>query len=127
MIPLSKGSVSSLFKKQKINGKNSTEGEIIFVDDAMAKKLWSIYFIDAQGYKVAHKTLLQNNNSFILLEINGKFSGSKWTKHIKNRYLFVMYRVAQVDLEIEHCFAERIWAGIIAKPLKCMSFRYFRE
>ena len=35
----------------------------------------------------------------------------------------MIYRVAQGELEIEHCHIERIWANIFTKPLQGKAFR----
>ena len=67
MMSLGNVSVYS-FPKNKINGKISTEGELIGVDDAMSKILWSRYIIEAQGYKISHNRLMQDNKISILLE-----------------------------------------------------------
>jgi hypothetical protein len=95
MMLLGEGAVTSFSMKQKINGKSSTEDELIGVDDAMPRILWTKYLIKAQGYTVDHNMLYQDNKSAILLEKNGKFSSSKRTKHIKTRYFFVTDKVAQ--------------------------------
>ena len=50
MISLGKVAVSRFFIKQKINVKSSTEGDLIGVDVAMDKILWSRYFIEVKGY-----------------------------------------------------------------------------
>ena len=57
VMSLDKGVVTSFSTKQKINGKSSTEEELIGVDDAMPKVLRSKYFVKAQGYTVNHNTL----------------------------------------------------------------------
>ena len=71
---------------QKLNTISSTEAELVGVDDDLPQILWEKYFIKVQGYTVEHNILLQDNKSTILLETNGKFSSSKKTKHIKNRF-----------------------------------------
>ena len=50
--------VSSFSIKQKINGKISTEYDMIGVDNATAKILWSEYFIEAKGHNVEDNKLL---------------------------------------------------------------------
>ena len=55
------------FYKKYINGKSSTEGELIGVDYAMTKIIWSRYFIEAQGYKISHNRLVQDSKSAIIL------------------------------------------------------------
>jgi hypothetical protein len=125
MMSLGKGAVTSFSTKQKINGKSSTEDELIGVDDAMPRILWTKYLIETQGYTVEHNKLYQDSKSAILLEKNGKFSSSKRTKRIKTRYFFVTDKVAQGDLEIEHQGAEEMWADILTKPLQGKAFREF--
>ena len=38
--------------KHKINTRNSTESELVGVDDMMSSILWTRYFLNHQGYKV---------------------------------------------------------------------------
>ncbi len=42
-----------------------------------------------QGYNMDASLLYQDNMSAILLEMNGKASSSKHTKHIKVKYFFI--------------------------------------
>ena len=44
-------------QKQKINGKSSTEAELIWVDYALAQILWIRYFMKSQGCKVEDNIL----------------------------------------------------------------------
>ena len=86
IISLEKITVSKLSTKQKMNGKSSTENKIIRGDEAMTKVLWSKHFTEAQGYNIAHNTLLQDNKSAVIFEKYGKWSSSKQTKHTKTSY-----------------------------------------
>ena len=43
-----RGSIISISKKQKINTKISMDTELIRVDDAMPKMLWTRYLLEAQ-------------------------------------------------------------------------------
>ena len=70
------GAVTSFSQKQKINTKSSTEAELIGVDDALPHMLWALYVIEAQGYTVKKNELLQDNQSAIKLEENGRASSS---------------------------------------------------
>ena len=47
---------------------NLPEAELIGVDDALPKILYSLEFIRAQGYNVDHALLYQDNKSAILLD-----------------------------------------------------------
>ena len=78
---LGKGSIYNKSTKQKINGKSSTETELIGVDDVMPQVLWSNYFMKEQGWTCS-TTIYQDNKSAILLENNGRLSSSSRTKHI---------------------------------------------
>ena len=109
---LGHGSVVSFSKKQKINVRSSTEGELVGADDGMSLILWSKYFIEAQGYTVETNKLFQDNKSTMVLEQNGRSSSSKRTKHIKSRYFFIQDKIADGDLEVDHCPTERMWADV---------------
>ena len=61
------GSTINILQKKKINGKRSTEGKLIGVYNVMAKILCPIYFIEEQGYKIAHNRLMKDNKSAMLL------------------------------------------------------------
>jgi hypothetical protein len=80
------GDGNELFLEAKINMKSSTEAEIVGVDDFLAYILWAIYFLQEQGYDLEPSLVYQENLSAILLEMNGKTSSSKRTKHIKVKY-----------------------------------------
>ena len=50
--------------------------------------MWGMYFIQSQVYEVTNNILMQDNKSNILLAKNGRFSSSKHTKHINNRFFY---------------------------------------
>ena len=83
------------------------------------------YFIEAQGYTVEHNILLQDNKSTILLATNGKFSSSKKTKHIKNRFFLIKDKIAQGDIEIQYKPTGRMWSDVLTRPKQCITFRVF--
>jgi hypothetical protein len=75
--------------------------ELIGIDDNISTMLWSLYFMQAQGINMTNAQLHQDNKSTILLEKNGKMSSSKWTKHIKVKFVFITDRVEYGDVVIE--------------------------
>ncbi len=109
--------------KQKLNTKSSTESEIVGVDDMMPIVVWSRYFLMAQGYGVTQNLLLQDNQSSILLERNGKASSGKRTRHINIRYFFITDRVNMKEIEIEWCPTKEMVADFMTKPLQGSHFR----
>ncbi len=79
--------------------------------------------IRAQGYDVSHAMLYQDNKSAILLEVNGKLSSSKKTKHIKMKFFFIKDQVEKGDVKIEHLGTDKMWVDILTKPKQGKAFR----
>ena len=73
--------------------RSSTETELVAVDAYMPEMLWSLYFIQGQGYSVEFVELHQDNISAQMLEVNRRFSSSKKTKHIKAKFFFIKDKV----------------------------------
>ena len=66
----------------------------------MPEVLWYLYFILAQGYGVKYAEIHQDNVSAQMLEINGKFSSSRKTKHIKAKFFFIKDKVNSEEVKI---------------------------
>ena len=124
---LGQGAIISFSRKQKVNTKSSTESELVGVNDAMPDILWSLYFLQEQGFETSHAVVYQDNKSAILLEINGKQSSSKRTKHIKMKYFFVKDKVDEGEVRIEHKPSEEMWVDILTKPKQGRPFRVDRS
>ena len=88
--------------------------------------IWLKYFIEAQGNLVEHNIMYQDNKAAILLETNGKFSSSKRTKHINNRYFQIVDRIALGELEVTYKSTHEMWGDFFTKPLQGIKFREFR-
>jgi hypothetical protein len=113
--------------KHKLNSRNSTESEIIAVDNLIPQILWTRLFMKAQGIEVRDNILYQDNKSAVLLETNGRASSSKRTKHINIRYYYVADRVAKGDLRIVWCPTDKMIADFLTKPLQGKAFVDFRN
>ena len=70
--------------------------------------------------------IIQDNKSTILLTKNGHFSSSKRTKHIKNRYIMIKYKIGKGEIVIQYCPNGGIWAGINTKALQGILFYKMR-
>jgi len=123
---LGKGSVVSMSNKQKLNTRSSTEAELVGVDDAMPRILWTRYFMKAQGYDTNPSTLFQDNQSTILLANNGTASSSKRTRHIDIRYYFITDRVKTNEINIEYCPTKEMIGDFFTKPLQGTLFYKLR-
>ena len=100
---LGRGVTYETSKSQKLNTKSLTEAELVGTVDVMPQMLWTLYFLEAQGYKIDNNILYQDNKSSILLETNGRGSSGKRTRHINVRYFFIADRVKSGEIQIEHC------------------------
>ena len=74
----------------------------------MPEMLWSLHFIQAQGYKVECVRLYQDNISMQLLIKNGKMSCSNKTKHIKAKFFFIKDRVKDGEIRVIDCPTEEM-------------------
>ena len=124
---LGKGVVYGTSKKQKLNTKSSTESEIVAADDVLPQMLWTLYFLEAQGYKIDDNILYQDNKSSILLETNGRGSSGKRTRHINVRYFFIADRVKSKEVRIEYCPTGIMLADYFTKPQQGLLFRQMRD
>jgi hypothetical protein len=113
--------------KQKINGRSSTEGELIGVDDFMPAILWTRRFLEAQDYDVTENIVYQDNKSAMLLEKNGKASSGKRTKHINIRFFFITDMIEKGEVKVEWCPTEDMTADFWTKPLQGALFKKFRD
>jgi hypothetical protein len=115
-----------MLKKQKINMRSSTESDLVGVDDAAPQMLWTRYLIEMQGYKVDVSMLNQDNLSAMLLEMNGKGSSIKRTKHINVRYFFIKDRIRSSEITMKHCPTGEMLGDYFTKHVQGRQFRKFR-
>ena len=120
------GAVSSYNRRIKLNTRSSTETKLVSVDAYMPEVLWSLYFIQAQGYGVKYSKIRQDNVSTQMLETNGKFSSSRKTKHIKAKFFFIKDKVDSEEVKIVDCPAGVMWSDVLTKPLQGTEFRKMR-
>ena len=86
MLTFGEGAALSYSRKVKLNTQSSTKTELVGGDMYTMEMLWSLYFIQSQGYNANHIELHQNDTSTQLVMKNGKFSSGKKTKHIKSKF-----------------------------------------
>ncbi len=123
---LGKRATSSDSRKVKSNTRSLTETELLTADMFMPKMLWSLHFIQSQGYKAECVGLYQDNISTQLLIKNGKMSSGKKTKHIKAMFFLIQDRVDDGEIRVVDCPAEMMWADIMTKPLQGTAFCVMR-
>ncbi|KAL7570585.1 hypothetical protein ACA910_017636 [Epithemia clementina (nom. ined.)] len=127
LIALKKGSIGGTSKKQKVNTRSSTEAEIIGMDDTIGQVLWSRLFMEAQGYPIEKSVIKRDNMSSMKLEMNGKASSGKRTRHLNIKYFFITDQIEKEQVKIEYCPTDELWADYMTKPLMGSKFKKFRE
>ena len=123
---LGKGAVMSFSRKQKLNTRSSTEAELVAVDDGMGPLLWTMNFLREQDYAVK-SVILQDNESSIKLERNGRKSAGQRSRHIDIRYFFVTDQIEKGNVEIKYCPTDDMEADYMTKPLQGTKNRKFRK
>eukprot|EP00978_Attheya_sp_CCMP212_P041395 scaffold236983_cov49-Attheya_sp.AAC.1 len=127
VLSLGKGTVYAASKKQKLNVISSTESELVGVSDMMPQIIWSMYFMNAQGYDIDENIVYQDNQSTMLMVNNGRASSSKQTRHINIRYIFVTDRIANGDMSVKYCSTGIILSDYFTKALQGTHFKTFRD
>jgi hypothetical protein len=122
-----KGMLDGSSSGQRINTTSSTEAEVVAVHDNMPAILWTRYFLEAQGYPLKSSLVHQDNLSAKLLELNGRGSSSKRTRHMNIRYFFVGDVAARKHITIEYCPTDEMIGDFFTKPLGGSKFRRFRN
>jgi hypothetical protein len=125
MMTLRKGAMQSIARKQKMNMRSNTEGELVAVDNAGTMILWTKLFLEAQGYDVDKNIVYQDNKSAILLETNGKKSSGKRTHALNICYFFITDQVEKENAQIKHCRTDNMVRDFFTKPLQGEKFQRF--
>jgi hypothetical protein len=121
------GVLASVSTKQKVNSRSSTEAELVAVDDVIAKILWTKLFVEAQGHKVQANIIYRDNQSSMKLELNGKSSSGKRTRHFNIKYFYVTDLIHRKEVQIEFCPTDDMVADYMTKPLTGTKFMLFRR
>ena len=127
MMSLGAGAVISKSTKQRINGKSSTDNEIIAVNDFMGPVLNTMYFMEAQGHNVKQNIMFQDNQSNMKFMINGKKLSTKRSKHISVKYFFMHDVIKHGDMSLGYCSTGDMWADVLTKPVQGEAFKKMRS
>ena len=100
---------------------------MVGADDVSGPILWTMHFMEAQGYKVKKNILKQDNKSTILLLENGKKSSSKRTRAINIRYFFLTDQIEKGNLTVDYCPTTEMTGDYFTKPLQGKLFEKLRK
>ena len=127
VVSFGNGAIMSKSSKQKLNTKSSTEAELVGASDYLPYPIWATKFLGAQGYVIKDNVFLQDNQSTIRFERNGRKSCGPNSRHIDIRYFFIKDRLEKGNVEVKYCPTELMLADFFTKPLQGNLFRKFRE
>jgi hypothetical protein len=113
--------------KQKLNTKSSTEAELVGVSDYLPYNVYLVNFMKEQGYTLEDNVLLQDNQSAMKMEKNGRNSCTGNSRHVDIRYFFVKDRVDKGKVRIEYCPTSSMLADYFTKPLQGSLFHKMRR
>ena len=82
--------------------------------------------MESQGFVLKRNIILQDNQSAMLMEANGKFSCSKRSRNFNIRYFYVTEAMKRQEVEIAYCPTEVMLADFFTKPLQGNLFRKLR-
>ena len=97
--------------------KSSTKAELVGVSKYLLYHIWLINVLSIQGVKVDKKLLLQDNQSIIRMERNGRNSCTGNACHIDIWYFFVKDLVQSGEIDIKYNPNESMMANFFTKPL----------
>lgn len=89
--------------------------------------VWSKLFVEAQGYNVNENLVYRDNQSSMKLELNGKASSGKRTRHFNIKYFFITDLIHRGEVKTEYCPTEYMIADYMTKPLLGRKFHLFRQ
>ena len=124
---MGKGSLYSTSVKQKLVSRSSTESEVVGVYDLLPQIIWTSNFLKDQRFQFQNSVLYQDNKSAILLEVNGRQSSSKRTRHMNIRYFYIKDSVDNKTIDIENCDSNQMHCDFFTKPLQGMKFHKMRD
>jgi hypothetical protein len=126
-ITMGKGALYASSKRQKLNTKSSTEAELVGAGDFLPQTIWTVNFIEAQGYKVSRSEYHQDNQSAMKMEKNGRQSAGQRFRHINIRYFFIKDKIDKNEINLMYCPTGEMIADFFSKPQQGSMFRHFRD
>jgi hypothetical protein len=111
------GAICSISTKQKVNSRSSTEAEFIAVDDVISKVLWTKLFLMNQGQNTSMNIIYRDNQSAMKMELNGKASSGKTTRHFYIKYYYITDLIKRKLVQIKYCPTSKMIADYMTKPI----------
>jgi hypothetical protein len=113
---LGSSSIYCKSSKQKLNGKSSTESELIAVSDALPNIIWCYNFLEAQQGDIPAVIMYQDNTATIELIERGRPIGEA-TRHINIRYFFIHHYISSSIIDLWYCPTAEMIADFFTKAV----------
>jgi len=97
------------------------------VSDILPMSQWVRLFVLAQGLQVKRNIIFQDNESAELLEVNGKKSSLKRTRHINICYFLVTDAIAKKECKVKCIFCDYMFTDYLTKAQQGAEFRVMRD
>lgn len=121
------GVIGTKSTKQKLNTKSSTESELVGASEYLPYCIWYLNFLKEQGYPLDENIILQDNESAIRMERNGRNSCTGNSRHIHIRFFFIKDRIKNKEVKVMYCPTEHMLADFYTKPIQGTLFNTFRD
>jgi hypothetical protein len=76
---------------------------------------------------VNHNIIMRDNISSMKLEMNGKTSSGKRTRHLDIKYFYITDLIKRKEVAIQYCPTDAMLADYFTKPLTGSKFQKFRN
>ena len=125
VISMGKGALYACSMSQKLNTTSTTESETVSASDCLGQTIWTMNFLECQGFKVCRNYYYQDNESAIRLEKNGIQSAGKRSRHIDIRFFFIKDQIKNGDIHLLYCPTEDMIADFFSKSFQGALFVRF--
>ena len=122
-----KGSPIGGSEKKKLNTDSSTIAELVAVHQFPLKVSWTPLFLSTHGCDVKENLILQDNESAILLEENGKKSSGKRTQAVNTHHFMIMDQIEKGNIKIMCCPTDDMVGDFMTKGVQGLKFGKFRK
>ena len=97
------------------------------MSDILPMSQWVRLFVLAQGLQVTRIVVFQDNKLAELLEVNGKKSSLKRTRHINIRYFLVTDAIAKAECKVRWISCNYMYANYLKKKQQGAEFCVMRD
>ena len=112
-------------KTQRITAKSSMEAELIALSDIVGWVLWSMEWLEAQGYTNIQSTIWEDNKACLELIEQGK-PASDASAHIQTRYFFISEKIKSHKIRVKYLHTKRMNADLFTKGTSIPIFKFIK-